>query len=304
MTTSNPDVCPDSGRDTLPARGLDRRRSLALLLSLGMAPLAQAQTELTDLARIRDSGILKVAVYKDNAPFSDGPAADMQGLDIALAGALARQMNLKLALLPFDAGERMNDDLRNMVWRGHYLGYGPADIMLHVPVDKYLMQENRQALIFAPYMRQVQVLLHDTRALPQVTGPDDLKGRKLAVERGTGLASVLMGQQGGMLRSQVSVYPSGVEAARAVINGQAAAAYVLRSQAEAALAQAQPRPAHLALTSMPLQGVPENGWPLGLAIKAANKDLGQAIEVAFKELRGNGELLAMFQQRGMTLTAP
>lgn len=208
------------------------------MLSLGL-PLAHAQTELTDLARIRASGVLKVAVYKDNAPFSDGPAADMQGLDIALAGALARQMQLKLALLPFDAGERMNDDLRNMVWRGHYLGYGPADIMLDVPVDKYLMQENRQALIFAPYMRQVQVLLHDTRVLPQVAGPDDLKGRKLAVERGTGQASVLMGQQGGMLRTQVSLYNSGVKAARAVIGGQAAAAYVLRSQA--ALALAQPR---------------------------------------------------------------
>jgi ABC-type amino acid transport substrate-binding protein len=303
MISSTPDVCPAPAASALAAGGLNRRRSLALLLSLSL-PQAHAQTELTDLARIRASGVLKVAVYKDNAPFSDGPAADMQGLDIALAGALARQMQLKLALLPFDAGENMNDDLRNMVWRGHYLGYGPADIMLNVPVDKHLMQENRQALIFAPYMRQVQVLLHDTRTLAQVRGPDDLKGHKLAVERGTGLASVLMGQQGGMLRTQVSVYNSGVEAARAVVEGQAAAAYVLRSQAEAALAQSRPRPAHLALTSMPLEGIAENGWPLGLAIKAANKDLGQAIEAAFKELRGNGELLAMFQQRAMTLTAP
>lgn len=303
MNSSNPDVCQDSGRDGLLARGLDRRRSLALLLSMGL-PLAHAQTELTDLARIRASGLLKVAVYKDNAPFSDGPTDNMQGLDIDLAGALARQLQLTLALLPFDAGERMDDDLRNMVWRGHYLGYGPADVMLHVPVDKYLMQENRQTLIFAPYMRQVQVLLHDTRTLPQVTGPDDLKGHQLAVERGTGLGSVLMGQQNGMLRSQVSVYSSGVEAAQAVINGQAAAAYVLRSQAEAALALAQPRPTHLAMTSLPLHGIPENGWPLGVAIKAANKDLGQAIEAAFKELRSNGQLLAMFQKRGMTLTAP
>ena len=154
MTSLNSDVCQDAGRDSLPARGLDRRRSLALLLSMGL-PLAHAQTELTDLARIRASGVLKVAVYKDNAPFSDGPTDNMQGLDIDLAGALARQLQLTLALLPFDAGERMDDDLRNMVWRGHYLGYGPADVMLHVPVDKYLMQENRQTLIFAPYMRQV-----------------------------------------------------------------------------------------------------------------------------------------------------
>ena len=61
-----------------------------------------------------------------------------------------------------------------MVWRGHYLDCGPADIMRHVPADKYLMQENRQALIFALCMRQLQVLLHDTRVLPQAAGPHDL----------------------------------------------------------------------------------------------------------------------------------
>ena len=61
MTSLNSDVCQDAGRDSLPARGLDRRRSLALLLSMGL-PLAHAQTELTDLARIRASGVLKASV--------------------------------------------------------------------------------------------------------------------------------------------------------------------------------------------------------------------------------------------------
>ncbi|MFM9902069.1 MAG: substrate-binding periplasmic protein [Polaromonas sp.] len=303
MTSSTDSMRPDPCASALSPEGLRRRQGLALLLGMG-AGLAHAQTDLKDLARIRATGVLKVAVYKDNAPFSDGPTNDMQGLDIALAEALARQLELKLALLPFDAGERMNDDLRNMVWRGHYLGYGPADIMLHVPVDKALMLENRQTLIFAPYMRQVQVLLHDTRKLPQVNGPDDLKGQTLAAERGTGMASVLMGQNNGALREQVALYNSGVEAAKAVINGQASAAYVLRSQAESAVALTSPKPAHLAFTGMPLEGIPANGWPLGLAIKADSKDLGQAIEVAFQNLRSNGELLAMFRQRGMTLTAP
>lgn len=303
MTSSTDSMRPDPCASALSPEGLRRRQGLALLLGMG-AGLAHAQTDLKDLARIRATGVLKVAVYKDNAPFSDGPTNDMQGLDIALAEALARQLELKLALLPFDAGERMNDDLRNMVWRGHYLGYGPADIMLHVPVDKALMLENRQTLIFAPYMRQVQVLLHDTRKLPQVNGPDDLKGQTLAAERGTGMASVLMGQNNGALREQVALYNSGVEAAKAVINGQASAAYVLRSQAESAVALTSPKPAHLAFTGMPLEGIPANGWPLGLAIKADSKDLGQAIEVAFQNLRSSGELLAMFRQRGMTLTAP
>lgn len=283
--------------------GISRRQSIAFLMALGV-PLAQAQTELSDLAKIKANGTLKVALYKDNAPFSGGPGNDMTGLDVALAEGLARQMQLKLSLLPFDAGEKMNDDLRNMVWRGHYMGYGPADIMLHVPVDKYLIQQNRQVLIFAPYMRQVQVLLHDTRKLPEVTGPDDLKGHSLVAERGTGTASVLMGHNSGMLRSQVTLHNSGVGAAKAVLDGQATAAYVLRSQAESAMAQAGGKQAHWAMTAMPLAGIPENGWPLGMAIKAENKDLGQALESAMKGLRESGELLAMFQKNGMTLTAP
>ena len=287
-----------------PAAG--RRRALALLLPLLLGgSLAQAQTELIGLAKIQASGTLKVAVYKDNAPFSSGPVSAMKGLDVDIATALAKQMQLKLALLPFDAGENMNDDLRNMVWRGHYLGYGPANVMLHVPVDKYLINENRQALIFAPYMRQVYVLLHDTQALAQVSSPDDLKGVKLAAERGTGSAGVLMGHHGGELVSQVNLYGSGVEAAQAVLDGKAVAAYVTRAQAESALAQLKPGTAlHWALSPLALQGLPSNGWPLGMAIKADSKDLGQALEKALQALRDSGELLAIFKSHGMTLTAP
>jgi ABC-type amino acid transport substrate-binding protein len=263
-----------------------------------------AQTELTDLARIRASGVLKVAVYKDNAPLSFGPANNMQGLDVALAQALARQLNLSLSLLPFDAGENMNDDLRNMVWRGHYLGYGPADVMLQVPVDRYLMQQNRQVLIFAPYMRQTLVLVHDTSRLPEVQTPEDLKGAPLAVERGTGGASALMGHGGGLLRAQVSIHNDGLDAVQAVVDGKAAAAYVTRAQAESVLSRQGTRREQFRLSPLMLNGVPQNGWPVGMAIKADYKDLGQALEKALQALRDSGELLAIFKQQGMTLTAP
>lgn len=285
------------------AGGISRRQSLGMLLALGAAP-AFAEGELDDLAKIRARGTLKVAVYKDNAPFSSGDVNDMQGLDIALAEGLARQLKLKLSFLPFDAGENMNDDLRNMVWKGHYLGYGPADIMLNVPVDKYLIQKNRQVMIFSPYMRQVPVLLHDVSKIPQINEPAELVGRKLAAERGTGAAGALLGHDNGLLRTQVTVFNSGVDAAMAVLHGQADAAYVLRSQAEAAMAQDKADAIKFLISPMPLTGLPVNGWPIGMAIKSSFKDLGQALDVAMKELRDNGELLAMFKQRGMTLTAP
>ena len=64
-----------------------------------------------DLAKLQQAGILKVAVYKDFAPFSGKDS----GIDIDFANALAQKLGLKLSLLPFDAGENLNDDLRNMV---------------------------------------------------------------------------------------------------------------------------------------------------------------------------------------------
>lgn len=281
------------------------RRKLALaagsLLAVGMP--AVAQTELIDLAKIRANGALKVAVYKANAPFSDGVGSDQAGLDVSIATALAKELGLRLALLPFDAGENMGDDLRNMVWRGHYLGYGPADVMMHVPVDKHLMTENRQVLILAPYMRQVLMVLHDTRKIADVRSAEDLKGFPLTAERGSGAASVLMGYGGGLLRNQVSIVDTGVAAAEAVASGKAAAAYVTRAQAEAVVSKLAGEP-HWQLSPLQLPGLPGNGWPIGMAIKSQNKELGQAIEAAMQALRSRGDLQALFRQHGLTLTAP
>ena len=60
----------------------------ALPLALGLPSLAHAQ-EKTALEKIRANGVLKVALYKDNDPYSDGTMARMAGLDVSLAEALA-----------------------------------------------------------------------------------------------------------------------------------------------------------------------------------------------------------------------
>lgn len=295
----------DPGQPLAPAT-LTRRRALAHCLPLlaCAVPLVHAQTELTDLARIRSTGTLKVAVYKDNPPFAEGAASGMQGLDVALAGALARAMNLGLTLLAFDADENMDDDLRNMVWKGHYLGFGPADVMLQVPVDKHLIQNNPQVQVLGPYMRQTLVLMRDTERLAQAQRPEDLKGVNIAAERGTGAASAVMGYDGGLLRNQVHIVNSGTEAGEAVLKGQAVAAYLTRAQAEAAMFRAGVQPGRFELSTLALNGVPNNGWPVGMAVKKSNQELAQALVTALQSLRDSGELLKLFQQQGLTLTAP
>lgn len=256
------------------------------------------------MEKIRASGVLKIALYKDNEPYSDGTSARMTGVDVRLAEALARQLGLTPAFLPFDAGENMGDDLRNMVWKGHYLGYGPADVMLHVPVDKYFMEENPQAFIFAPYAREHLVVFHHPKKVAQVYNPEDLADHKVAVEQGTGAASALMGYKGGLLRERVSLYKDGMQAAQAVLAGQADAAFVSLAQAQAAVFQAKLDLKEWAFSRLTLPGVPPNGWPLGMAVKAGNKELATSLDNALDALRKSGDLLHIFQSHGLTLAAP
>ena len=135
------------------------RRALlrAAAATLALPALGLRAQELADLDKVRASGVLKVAVW-DNAPYSDGRGNRARGCGRGAGTGPGARLGLKLQLLPFDAGENMNDDLRNMVWRGHYLGYGPADVMLHVPADKYPMRENPQVLLFGPYARETLVV--------------------------------------------------------------------------------------------------------------------------------------------------
>jgi ABC-type amino acid transport substrate-binding protein len=115
---------------------------------------------------------------------------------------------------------------------------------------------------------------------------------------------MLMGHSQGLLRDQVVIVDTGVQAAQAVADGTAAAAYVTRAQAEAVMFRQPPGTRHLRISDLQLPGMLVSGWPIGLAIKADYKDLGQALEAAMHKLRSRGEMQALFRAQGLTLTAP
>ncbi|MFA9219520.1 MAG: hypothetical protein ACEQSK_20785 [Sphingomonadaceae bacterium] len=154
-------------------------RATAALLPLALALSSISQPAHADWDKIRESGTLKVAVYQDFAPFSDRSG----GIDVDMAEALAKKLGLKLSLLPFPAGENLNDDLRNMVWKGHYLGYGPADVMLHVPVEPQLMNENEKVAIFAPYHVETVRLVRSAASIPAFDSIDNLEGKKKSASK-------------------------------------------------------------------------------------------------------------------------
>jgi ABC-type amino acid transport substrate-binding protein len=274
---------------------MDRRdflhRSGALALGLGLNGAAVAQADSSEgpsaLTRVRARGRLVVGVYNELPPFHDKGV----GIDVQLAQALAGQLGVQVSLLPFTADEDMNDDLRNMVWKGHYLGYGPADVLLHVPVDRPLMDGNPQVNIFGPYWRETVMIARDLSKVPELDGLARLAGHRIAVP-GLSLAGWLMiGFDNGALREQLTTkIANGVDAAQMLQRGEVAAACGLRSE----LLSTLKGDARFAITPLPVPRAPRDGWAVGMAVKRDSIDLARALQGGLNELASQGELKRIF----------
>jgi len=253
--------------------------------SLGASSLA-AQAAAVD--RIRERGTLTVALYKDMPPFH----VDGKGIDVDLAQGLADALGVRLSMMPFNADENMNDDLRNMVWRGHYLGFGPADVLLHVPVDKPLIDETPQARIFAPYCRERVVIARRLDRLPQLDALSALGDAKVAVSGQTLAGWLMIGADAGAYRNQLDTQSKdGAEAARALQRGEVAAAAGLGSEMESVLRG----DARFAIAPLPSPRTQRNGWAVGMAVKKDATDLAQALQAAVNGMVDSGRLRKMFE---------
>jgi ABC-type amino acid transport substrate-binding protein len=262
--------------------------------SLGASSLA---VRAATLDRIRERGALTVALYKDMPPFH----VDGKGIDVELAQGLADALGVRLSMMPFGADENMNDDLRNMVWRGHYLGFGPADVLMHVPVDKPLIDDTPQARIFAPYYRERVVMARQLDRLPQLDTLSALGDAKVAVSGQTLAGWLMIGADGGAYRGQLDTQPKdGAEAARALQRGEVAAAAGLASEMESVLRG----DARFAIAPLPSPRVQRNGWAVGMAVKKDATDLAQALQAAVNDMADSGRLRKLFEGANVAWQAP
>ncbi|SEB23454.1 transporter substrate-binding domain-containing protein [Variovorax sp. YR216] len=273
-----------------------RRTVLRWIGAAGLgAPALVARAAALD--RIRERGVLTVALYKDMPPFHVAG----KGIDVQLAQGLADGLGVKVSMLPFNADENMGDDLRNMVWRGHYLGFGPADVLMHVPVDKPLIDDTPQARIFAPYYRERVVLARRLDKLPQLDSLSALGDAKVAVPGQTLAGWLMIGADGGAYRSQLDTqWKDGTEAARALQRGDVAAAAGLASEMESVLRG----DARFAIAPLPSPRIQRNGWAVGMAVKKDSTDLAQALQAGLNDLERDGRLRTMFEGGNVAWQAP
>ena len=278
-------------------KALPRRRLLlavggAAAAALGVAATPLPAAEPSALQRVKARGRLSVALYEDNPPFH----AAGRGIDVEIARALATALGVEPSPLPFPAGENMGDDLRNMVWRGHYLGYGPADVMLHVPVDRPLIAASPQVLIFGSYYKE-QVAWARLRS-DAASSLADLASRpsaRIAVP-GQSLAGwLLIGAEAGRFRDRLqTTWRDGTDAAAALLRGEAVAAAGHWSELESVLGKDE----RFAIEVLPMPQA-QRGWAVGCAVKRDADDLARALQAGLDELINSGAMREIFARGGV-----
>jgi ABC-type amino acid transport substrate-binding protein len=269
-----------------------RRRALALLSggALLAARFAPAAAEALDELRAR--GSLRIAVYDDFEPYHD----DGRGIDADLGRALAQRLGLRADIVSFDAGEDMRDDLRNMVWKGSYMGGAVCDVMLHVPVDEVLMKAVPQVRIFGPYHLEELAVARNLALVPQVLGLDAYTRIATGVETGSLADDYLMSALGGRFRENLRHYRTIAAAVQALREGEVQAVVGTQSQIEAAFGAPSPE---FPLAPFSGAGLSRREWPLGLAVKRENAELAEALEQALAALAADGEVARIFERHGV-----
>lgn len=278
---------------------LGRREAIAALAG-GVALAMIRPAFASPLDKVRALGILKVAVYKDFEPWSWKRDGAIVGIDVDLAVAMAAAIGVKAEVQEFLAGDDVGDDLRNMVWKGTVVQGQPADVMMHVPVDRKLGLDNDRAVILAPYYRESFGMACNRDTSDCEVPPPQLKGKRLVVEIASIPDLYLTGGFGGVLRGDVRHVDTGAAAVAAVAAGDADATVATVAQIEHGSA-----PGGRIIRrkgAVPLIGNP--GWNVGIAVKDDSRDLGDELEKVLGTLASNGTMAAIFARYGVTPRAP
>ncbi|MFM2372254.1 MAG: hypothetical protein RIS85_1976 [Pseudomonadota bacterium] len=279
------------------ARRANRRQFLAGLGAASAALSLPATIRAAPLEKVKDLGVLRVGLYTDNRPWSWDASGKVAGIDADLARALASALGVRADLQLFIADDELSGDLRNVVWRGGLLGFQPCDVMLHVPFDRQIMQQEDNCVFLAPYYRETFGAACAADGGNCEANPASFKGRPVAAE----LASIpdfyLLGHAGGTLAKDLIHLPSGYAAAAALADGKADFTVATTAQIQAVVADHPDAGIKVRKGPLPLMMSP--GWDIGIAVKENSRNLGFALDGLIEKMIASGQMKDIFAAHGV-----
>lgn len=251
-----------------------------------------------DMDQIIDRGWIEFAVYEDFAPWSweqGGP----KGVDIELGRLIAESLGVEARFRFVTAGEDLQADLRNWVWKGPVVGGRVANVMLHVPYDSDFACRVEQVVFTGQAYSESIAIAYREDAYPEDKPvPAYFRFDTVAVENDSIADFYLTGLAGGQLAANIRRYPSYAAAMAALAAGEVKAAMGPRAQLEHGLTDG------VGLHEPPLPGFARGRWTLGVAVHQRYRALGYAIDGAIADALADGRMDAIFAAYGLSRGAP
>lgn len=254
-----------------------------------------------DFDRIIEEGWIEFAVYDDYAPWSFEQKGKAAGVDVEIGKLIARALGVEAKFRLVAAGENLEADLLNYVWKGAAVGGRVSDVMLHVPYDSALVCRIEQVTFTGQYATEnVAIAYRASEYEEKAPTPPFFRFDPVAVENDSISDFYLTSLIGPV--DKIHRFHSTATAVDGLAKGETKAAMGPRAELEAGLARHPDE--GLTVHSPPLVGFARGSWTLGVGVNFQHKDLAYAVDDAIEKALITGEIGDIFAEHGLTFTAP
>jgi len=259
---------------------------------------------------IIESKTISIAVYRDFVPFSYQENGESKGIDVEVAKHIAEQLGVELKLRWMSAGENVEGDLRNNLWKGDLINRTVADLMLRTPYDKdYSMLRDdvgllvhEQVHMFAPYHTESWQIVFNGKKIDSVPTMAIFQYHDIGVEVDSIPQFYLLSAFNGRMRNRAKHFSSLPLALAAMQASKVDAVMGLRSQITHYQHQLDANTYQLATNAFPMIG--QQQWDLGMAVKNDYRQLSYAVADIVEAMIKKGLMQKIFTQYHAHYQAP
>jgi len=262
------------------------------------------------LDEIKKEGFIIVAVYENFPPYSYIENGIEKGIDVDLALKIAKKMGVKVKWYWTGSDENLEDDLRNVIWKGHLIHKTKADVMFRIPFDYEFIREtdkstgelnNELVVMKSPYHAERWVIATNKKKIKNINNLAIFKYHAIGVELDTLPDAHLGSSFKGVLQENIKHYKNIFEAVKDLKAGKIDAVAGLKSQLEFALDYKNNKDKYY--MSKKIQYA-KSVWDLGLAVRTDFRALSYELDGIMDELYKRGEIADIFKAYNISYEKP
>lgn len=268
--------------------------------AIGTKPQNTAPIEVgKELDEIIDQGFIEIGVYESFPPFSYTEQGKLVGIDVDLAQHIAAELGVEARVRAIPAGENVDADLRNYVWKGPLIGGKVVNVLLHMPYNKELGCRNEQVVLSGQYFNEQLVIAHrKDRFDGDPPKPAWFRFEPVGVENDSIADFYLAGFAGGQLLSNLKHYKTNSAAMDALKAGEISAVMGPRTELEPLMDE------NIGIHRPDYPGLQVSEWTLGVAVRHTFRPLGYTVDDIIRNAVNDGTVEAIFAKYGASYTPP